>query len=159
MAQLTATIISHDDEFKRQVAQVLRGSGVPIGIVDNRGESSEADITAIDIRSDAMTGMAAIERTRAAHPSMALFAMAGLAEPELILQAMRAGANEYFTWQPAADPAAVRRTEESIHAAVRRTAARRDAASASARPPSATHVFLGAKGGAGTTTVAVNCAV
>ena len=42
---------------------------------------------------------------------------------------------------------------------MRKTAARRDAASAGARQPCVTHVFLGAKGGAGTTTVAVNCAV
>jgi pilus assembly protein CpaE len=49
--------------------------------------------------------------------------------------------------------------EESFHGAVRRTAARRDAANAGARPPCVTHVFLGAKGGAGTTTVSVNCAV
>ena len=55
--------------------------------------------------------------------------------------------------------AAARSMEESFHGAVRRTAARRDAASAGARPPCVTHVFLGAKGGAGTTTVAVNCAV
>jgi len=34
-----------------------------------------------------------------------------------------------------------------------------EAASAGARPPSVTHVFLGAKGGSGTTTVSVNCAV
>ena len=42
---------------------------------------------------------------------------------------------------------------------MRKTAARRDAATAGARQPCVTHVFLGAKGGAGTTTVAVNCAV
>jgi pilus assembly protein CpaE len=42
---------------------------------------------------------------------------------------------------------------------VRRTAARRDAASANSRQPSSTLVFIGAKGGAGTTTVSVNCAV
>jgi pilus assembly protein CpaE len=49
--------------------------------------------------------------------------------------------------------------EESFHAAVRRTAARREAATAGAKQPCVTHVFLGAKGGAGTTTVSVNCAV
>jgi pilus assembly protein CpaE len=42
---------------------------------------------------------------------------------------------------------------------VRRTATRREAASAGAKPPCVTHAFLGAKGGAGTTTVAVNCGV
>jgi pilus assembly protein CpaE len=49
--------------------------------------------------------------------------------------------------------------EESFHGAVRKTAMRREAMSASARQPCVTHVFLGAKGGAGTTTVSVNCAV
>jgi pilus assembly protein CpaE len=49
--------------------------------------------------------------------------------------------------------------EESFHGAVRRLAARRDATSAGGKQPCVTHAFLGAKGGAGTTTVAVNCAV
>ena len=35
----------------------------------------------------------------------------------------------------------------------------REAVTAGTRQPCVTHVFLGAKGGAGTTTVAVNCAV
>jgi pilus assembly protein CpaE len=49
--------------------------------------------------------------------------------------------------------------EESFHGAVRKTAMRREAANAGSRQPCVTHVFLGAKGGAGTTTVSVNCAV
>jgi pilus assembly protein CpaE len=49
--------------------------------------------------------------------------------------------------------------EESFNGAVRRTAARREASTAGSRQPCVTHVFLGAKGGAGTTTVSVNCAV
>ena len=48
------------------------------------------------------------------------------AEPDLILQAMRAGANEFFPWTAAAGVA--RNTEESFQGAVRKTAARRDAA-------------------------------
>ncbi len=49
--------------------------------------------------------------------------------------------------------------EESFHGAMRKTASRREAAQAGTRQPCVTHVFLGAKGGAGTTTVSVNCAV
>ena len=49
--------------------------------------------------------------------------------------------------------------EESFHGAVRKTASRREAAHAGTRQPCVSHVFLGAKGGAGTTTVSVNCAV
>ena len=75
--------------------------------------------------------------------------MAQVAEPDLILQAMRAGANEFFTWPPA---------EDTFHSAIRRTAARRETTQGA--PPSATTlVFFGAKGGAGTTTIAVNCGV
>ena len=113
----------------------------------------------MDIRADASSGMAAIERLRAANASVAIFAIAATAESELILQAMRAGANEFFPWTPGGQTQASRAMEESFQGAVRRTAARREAASAGGRLPCVTHVFLGAKGGAGTTTVAVNCAV
>lgn len=160
MAQLAASIVSHDEEFKRQVAALLRGCGVPVGIVDERRpgvESAGPDIVVIDIRGDASSGMAAIERLRAGHPTVALFAIAASAEPDLILQAMRAGANEFFAWSPGGQGA--RPMEESFHNAVRRTATRHAAASANTRQPCVTNVFLGAKGGAGTTTVAVNCAV
>jgi pilus assembly protein CpaE len=157
MAQLAVSIISHDDGCKREMARMLRASGVPIGIVEERrGEPVNADVFIVDIRSDVSSGMATIERLRAAHSAVAIFAVAGTSEPDLILQAMRAGANEFFPW-PAAGIA--RSTEESFQGAIRKTAARRDAASAGARQPCITHVFLGAKGGAGTTTVAVNCAV
>jgi pilus assembly protein CpaE len=161
MAQLTASIISHDDEFKRHVAGMLRACGVPVGILESRTavDAAPPDLTVVDIRADAAAGMAAIERLRANHQTLAIFAIAGSAEPDLILQAMRAGANEFFMWMAGAATQASRAMEESFHGAVRRTAARRDAANAGARPPCVTHVFLGAKGGAGTTTVAVNCAV
>jgi pilus assembly protein CpaE len=162
MAQLAASIVSHDDEFKRQVATLLRSCGVPVGIMEERRTGVEAagpDVVVIDIRADASSGMAAIERLRAGHPTVALFAIAAAAEPDLILQAMRAGANEFFPWIPGGSSQSSRAMEESFHGAVRRAAARREAATAGARQPCVTHVFLGAKGGAGTTTVAVNCAV
>src|SRR3954453_22865144 len=162
MAQLAASILSHDEEFKRHLAAMLRACGVPVGIVEERRNGTEGagpDLVVVDIRGDASSGMAAIERMRAAHPGVALFAVAGSPEPDLILQAMRAGANEFFPWAPGGQTQASRAMEESFHGAVRRTAARREAATAGARQPCVTHVFLGAKGGSGTTTVAVNCAV
>jgi pilus assembly protein CpaE len=162
MAQLTVRIVSHDDDFKRQVAHLLRASGVPVGIVEDRrpgGDEVGPDVAVVDIRGDASSGMAAIERLRATAPGLHIFAVATAAEPDLILQAMRAGANEFFPWTPGSATQAARTTEESFHGAVRRAAARREAATAGARQPCVTHVFLGAKGGAGTTTVSVNCAV
>jgi pilus assembly protein CpaE len=162
MAQLTASIICHDDDFKRQIARMLRACGVPLGIMEGRvgADGSEPDLAVVDIRADVTSGMSAIERLRASSPSMAIFAVAASAEPDLILQAMRAGANEFFPWSPnGAQPGSGRSIEESIHGAVRRTAARREATHAGNRQPCVTHVFLGAKGGTGTTTIAVNSAV
>jgi pilus assembly protein CpaE len=159
MAQLAASIISADEEFKRQVSRLLRAGGVPVGIMEGRGiEGGAPDVYVVDIRGDLSSGMAAIERLRASHPAAAIFAIASAADPELILRAMRAGANEFFAWTPG-NASAATAMEESFHGAVRRTASRREAAHAGARQPCVTHVFLGAKGGAGTTTVAVNCAV
>jgi len=159
MAQLAASIVSHDEEFKRQVARLLRACGVPLSIIEARPGAEGGDMVVVDIRADASSGMAAVERLRASQPAVAIFAIAATAEPDLILQAMRAGANEFFPWIPGGANQASRTMEDSFHGAVRRTAARREAASASARQPCVSHVFLGAKGGAGTTTVSVNCAV
>ena len=158
MAQLAVSILSSDEPCKREMARMLRACGVPIGIVEERrsGDTTVADVYIIDIRSDASSGMASIERIRASHPGVSIFAVASTTEPDLILQAMRAGANEFFPWTASG---VARSTEESFQGAIRKTAARRDAVTAGARQPCVTHVFLGAKGGAGTTTVAVNCAV
>jgi len=153
MAQLAALVVTHEDEFRRQLGRLLRSGGVPVALLEDTrpaGEQSPPDLVIVDIRRDAAAGMAAIERLRATHPTTAIFAVAQTTDPELILQAMRAGANEFFMWPV---------PEDSFQGAVRRTATRRDSAQAQARPPSVTMVFFGAKGGAGTTTVAVNCAV
>jgi len=160
MAQLTAQIVSYDDGFKRQLSALLRASGVPVGIVEGRSpEGAGPDLVVVDIRGDATASMAAIERLRATSPSLAIFVIAGAAEPDLILQAMRAGANEFFPWSAVDGGPASQASMDSFHGAVRRSAARREAATAGAKPPCVTHTFLGAKGGAGTTTVAVNCGV
>ena len=158
MAQLTASIVSHDDEFKRQIARMLRACGVPVGIMEGRvgADGAHPDLVVVDLRTDLTSGMAAIERLRGNNAAMAVFAVAMTAEPDLILQAMRAGANEFFAWSQSGSG---RTMEESFHTAVRRTAARRDAAHAGTKQPCVTHVFLGAKGGTGTTTIAINCAV
>src|SRR5215207_7450613 len=120
MAQLAVSIVSHDEECKRQVSRMLRACGVPVGIVEDRriDDTAVSDVYIVDIRSDASSGMASIERLRAAHPGVAIFAVAGVADPELILQAMRAGANEFFPWNTSTG--ASHATEESFQAAVRR---------------------------------------
>src|SRR3954468_17393262 len=129
MAQLTAQIVSYDEEFKRQASPLLRARRVPVVIIQGRSaEGAGPDLVVGDIRADASSGMAAIERLRATSANLAIFAVAAAAEPDLILQAMRAGANEFFPWNVGDGTQAGRATEEAFHGAVRRTATRREAA-------------------------------
>jgi pilus assembly protein CpaE len=151
MAQLLAFVVTRDEEFRRQVGQLLRSSAVPVGIIEDRAsrETSVPDLVLIDLRGDSASGLAAIERVRAGAPGTAVFAIAAATDPDLILQAMRAGAGEFFAWPP---------SDEAFHGAIRRLAARREKEQG-AKQAAKTFVFFGAKGGAGTTTVAVNCGV
>jgi pilus assembly protein CpaE len=151
MAQLVGLIVSDDDAFKKQIGRTLRAGAIPVSVIDDRAarDGVAADLIIVDVRGDATSAMSNIERLRGGAPGAAIFAVALENNPELILQSMRAGANEFFTWPPA---------DEAFHGAVRRTAARRETA-AGAKPSATTLVFFGAKGGAGTTTTAVNCAV
>jgi pilus assembly protein CpaE len=151
MAQLVGLIVSEDDVFRKQIGRLMRAGAVPVSVVEGSSprEGVPPDIIVVDIREDHNSAMAAVERLRASSPAAGIFAVALTADPDLILHAMRAGANEFFIWPPA---------EETFHGAVRRTSARRDTVQGS-RSTATTLVFFGAKGGAGTTTVAVNCGV
>src|SRR5213592_1050853 len=151
MAQLVGLIVSNDDGFKKHVERLLRSGAIPVSVMDDRAarDGAPPDLVIVDTRGDVSSAMPGIERLRASAPGAGIFAIALEADPDVILQSMRAGANEFFTWPP---------DEETFHGAVRRTAARREAAQG-ARPPATTLVFFGAKGDAGTTTRAVNCGV
>jgi pilus assembly protein CpaE len=151
MAQLVGLIVSEDEGFRKQMGRLLRSGAVPVSVVEDRStrDGVPPDLIIVDIRGDAASTMPAVERLRAATPGAGIFAIALTADPDLILQAMRAGANEFFIWPPA---------DETFHGAIRRTATRREAVQG-ARPAATTLVFFGAKGGAGTTTLAVNCGV
>jgi pilus assembly protein CpaE len=151
MAQLVGLIVSADEAFVTQVGRLLRSGAIPVSIIDDRHARDNAalDLVIVDTRGDPSSAMSTIERMRAAAPNAGIFVVALAADPDLILQSMRAGANEFFTWPP---------PEETFYGAIRRTAARRETTQG-AKPPATTLVFFGAKGGAGTTTLAVNCGV
>src|SRR5438477_9937422 len=151
MAQLVGLIVSEDDTFRKSLGRMLRSGAIPVSIIDDRGgrEGAPPDLIIVDTRGDESSAMSNIERLRASAPGAQIFAVAVAVDPDLILQSMRAGANEFFTWPP---------PEETFHNAIRRMAGRRETAIGS-KPPATTLVFFGAKGGAGTTTVAVNCGV
>jgi len=150
MARLVGSILTEDDGFRSQIAAVLRASSTPvsIGVDSHARDASQTDLVLVDARGDLVRAMAAVERVRLAAPSVAIFVVAEEAQPDVILQAMRAGANEFLTWPPA---------QSAFSEAIARAAARRQS-SVGARQAT-TLVFFGAKGGSGTTTLAVNCGV
>jgi len=151
MALLTAQIHSDDDVFRKAAADLLRSGAVPISISDAASTPTglQADLIVVDGRNQHPYALAEIERLRIAAPSVSIFMVALEANPDLILQSMRAGANEFFAWPP---------SEKTFQEAITRATSRRNASSAT-RPRATTIAFVGAKGGSGTTTVAVNCAV
>jgi pilus assembly protein CpaE len=152
MAQLVGLLVSEDEAFKKHFGRLLRAGAIPVSVLDDRvarDTTTPPDLVIVDIRGDASSSMSSIERLRAGAAGAGIFAIATAADPDLILQSMRAGANEFFTWPP---------DEETFHGAIRRTSGRREAVQG-ARPSATTLVFFGAKGGAGTTTVSVNCGV
>jgi pilus assembly protein CpaE len=151
MARLTGLIVSDDDAFKRHIGNLLRSGAIPVSASDERlaGSNTARDLIVVDGRGQHGSALATIERLRSGSAGVAIFMVALEASPDLILQSMRAGANEFFTWPP---------SDDAFHEAIGRTAARREA-SPSGRPPTMTLTFLGAKGGAGITTLAVNCGV
>src|SRR5436309_568809 len=152
MAQLVGLLVSEDDAFRKQIGRWLRSGPVPVGVIDDRAPRdgmTAPDLIVVDIRGDVSHALSSIERLRAAAPGAGIFVIALMADPNLILESMRAGANEFFTWPP---------PEDQFQSAIRRTASRRETSQGS-RQSSNTLVFFGAKGGAGTTTVAVNCGV
>ena len=156
MAQLSAVITSSDSEFRSTVTTILRTSGLSIGIIDEKHAGSTwPDLAIVDIRSGTLASIEALERLRASWPQGSIFAVAASSEPDQILRAMRAGANEYLVWSFEEAGAAL---TDSFQTALKRTLDRQRPAKDSTRS-GVTLSFFGAKGGAGTTTLAVNTAI
>ena len=157
MAQLSTIIATEDAGFSDALTKLVRSAGVSVGIVEERSpddSSVEPDVALVDIRSGT-SALGKIQDYRARWPSVAIIAIASTSESQLILQAMRAGANEFFECPPDLGefPAAM---EEGVGLAVRQSAER--LATLDTKHVCRTLSFFGTKGGTGTTTVAVNCA-
>jgi pilus assembly protein CpaE len=150
MARLSGSILTEDHEFKSQLTAMLRGGAVPVTVVDERpSRGSVQDVVVVDGRHAMDRAIAQVENVRSMDATAGIFFVATDSSPDAILTSMRAGANEFLPWPP---------SRELLDEGLKRTAARR-ASSGAAPLPAATVAFFGAKGGAGTTTVAVNFAV
>ena len=158
MAQLSAVIASEDAEFRSAATDLVRGSGVPIGVDDAAevdGTRPAPSIALVDGRRS--TGWERVEEIRAQWPAVMIIAVAAKAEPDLILEAMRAGANEFVAW-PTENTGPPEAALQGIHASIRKTHERLQATSPDGHQVSRVLSFFGTKGGVGTTTLAVNTA-
>lgn len=163
MAELSVVIVATDNE-QRAVLQVLvDGTSVartvhsvasfPVAASDpimRRVRSATPDVTLVDIPAESPTpALRAIELLRQEMPDSAVFAIGSLTQPQVIVNAMRAGAGE-FVERPT-------NTSDLIDAFVRLTAAQRRVKQEG--PRGKVFSVINAKGGNGATTVAVNLAV
>ena len=160
MAELSVVILATDNE-QRAVLQVLvdgtsvahtvHASGtLPVATSDpiiRRVQNLTSDVIIVDVPGDNAQGaMRAIELLHQELPDAAVFAIGSMAQPSVIVQAMRSGAREYIE-RPTT-------TTDLLEAFVRLTSAQRKTRREGIRGKVFT--VLNAKGGSGATTIAVN---
>jgi len=163
MAELSVVIVATDNE-QRAVLQVLAdGTSVartvhacasfPVAAADpimRRIHAANPDVTLVDIPADNPSlALRAIELLHQEMPDSAVFAVGSLNQPQIIVNAMRAGAREFIE-RPAT-------TTDLLEAFVRLSAAQRRVRQEG--PRGKVFSVINAKGGNGATTVAVNLAL
>jgi len=163
MSDISVVIVAPDSE-QRAVLQVLvDGTSVarvvhscasfPVAATDpvvRRVQSANAEVVLVDIPVDnPLLALRAVEILHQELPDAALFAVGSMAQPQVIVNAMRAGARE-FVERPTT-------TTDLLEAFVRLSTAQRK----NRREDTRGKMFplVNAKGGSGSTTVAVNLAL
>ena len=163
MAELIVVIVATDNEQRALLQVLVDGTSVahtaqscasfPVGTADpvvRRVRSASPHVTLVDIPADnPAQALRAIELLHQEMPDTAIFAIGTLNQPQVIVNAMRAGAREFIE-RPTT-------TTDLLEAFVRLTAAQRRTRQEGVRGK----VFsvINAKGGNGATTVAVNLAL
>ena len=163
MPELSVAVFATDND-QRAVLQVLvDGTSVARTVCSNptmplaardpairRTQALAPDVVLVDIATDGITAaLRAVELLHQELPDAALFAVGPMTQPQLIVSAMRAGVREYIE-RPTT-------TTDLLEAFVRLTAARRKPGRENSRGKVFT--IVNAKGGSGSTTVAVNLAL
>jgi pilus assembly protein CpaE len=157
---LSIALIGPEEQSRIAVADALVGSmsGIPRQLpfypeIDQLPKLVELnfDVMILDLDSDPETALDLVE-SLCATSSITVMVYSSVADSELMIRCMRAGAREFLTLPFA--PGAV--AEAMVRASVRRTAVRMSPAK---KPDGKLFVFFGAKGGVGVTTLASNFAV
>jgi pilus assembly protein CpaE len=148
---VTGTNIAVVESISDQLAGLIRGTGLSVGAALSFEQLSmlEAapkppDVVVLDLRGQT-TVPPAVTQLRRRHPRIGMVIVAAALDPALMLEAMRAGVNEFVT-----EPL----TGEDLRAAIERVVGHQLAPVGQGK----VLAFVGAKGGVGTTTLAVNVA-
>lgn len=163
MPELSVVIVATDNEQRALLQVLVDGTSVartvqtcasfPVAAADpvvRRVRTANPDVTLIDIPADnPAVALRAVELLHQEMPDAAIFAVGTLNQPQVIVNAMRAGAGEFIE-RPT-------NTTDVLEAFVRLTTAQRRSHHEGIRGK----VFsvINAKGGNGATTVAVNLAL
>ena len=150
------TIVTVVGTTDRQLEELLTTDKIRVQSVPEAGliqlahpDATQPHALVIDLR-DRTALPEALPTLKRQHPTTGVVIVAARLEPTLMLEAMRAGVNEWVS-----DPV----NQADLLAAIERvTANRKPVVEAAAGPRGDVYAFLGAKGGVGTTTVAVNVA-
>jgi pilus assembly protein CpaE len=135
----------------RQVEELLHACGVRTTVTSGEElaalanpSTQQPDVVVLDLRSRASMVPAAVALLKRQHPLTGVLIVASHLDPSLMLEAMRAGVNEFVT-----EPV----TAKELKAAIDRVVSKQPM-----RPTGQIFAFVGGKGGVGTTTLAVNVA-
>ena len=160
-----SALISTDPAFRSVLRQALTGSGRPITIgceiteplaqmsPDSVSELKRIDpeLVFLDLESDPNLGVQFAQFLAESNPRRQFIAVGPVLQPDLLMQAMRAGVTEYLPKPVSSD---------DLTGALDRTARKLGLSSdGTVRAPGKLFVTFGVKGGSGTTTVATNLAI
>jgi pilus assembly protein CpaE len=148
---LYVTTLAVIEPEERRLSEFMRKAGinvdVSVPVAQTTGLALMArppSVLVVDLRGEASLP-AAIVAFRRQYPRIGVILVASAMDPQLMLEAMRAGVNEFVTEPLSAD---------DLRAAIERLTG----AEVEPAQPARVLAFVGAKGGVGTTTLAVNTA-
>ncbi|MGH9530020.1 MAG: AAA family ATPase, partial [Terriglobales bacterium] len=159
MPELSVAVVAADVEQRSVMQVMVDGTGVartrqtfgsyPVATTDpvlRKIHATNPDVVVVDIPSDSMAALRAIELIHQELSGTAIFALGSMSHPQIIVSAMRSGAREFIE-RPTS-------TTDLLEAFVRLSAAQRKVQREEVR--GRVFTVVNAKGGSGATTVAVN---
>jgi pilus assembly protein CpaE len=162
MPELSVVVVATDSEQRSMMQVMVDGTGVarttqsfstyPVATTDpvlRRIQGANSEVILVDIPSDSLAALRAIDLIHQEMPGAAVFALGSMSQPQIIVSAMRSGAREFIE-RPTT-------TTDLLEAFVRLSAAQRKVQREITRGKVFT--VVNAKGGSGATTIAVNLAL